>query len=104
MNARTCSVTDCPRPSRTRGLCAAHYQRWLDHGDTRPDIPIRHSRRPLQYPEIVDRFEDLIESGRTTQEAVDMMPVHPRTICRAYQSESLPVPPGLWTAQKKAQA
>ncbi len=101
MNARTCSVPDCDRPIRHRQRCAAHYRRWLVHGDTRPHIPIQ---RAIPRPEIVDRFEDLIESGRTTQEAVDMMPVHPRTICRAYQSESLPVPPGLWTAQKRAQA
>lgn len=101
MNARTCSVPGCDRPIESRGLCAAHYKRWRAHGDTRPHIPIQ---RTLRYPEVVDRYEDLIESGRTTQEAVDMMPVHPRTICRAYQSESLPVPPGLWTAQKKAQA
>lgn len=101
MTTRTCSVDGCDRPVSHRQRCPTHYRRWLIHGDVQSDIPIR---RAIPHPEIVDRFEDLIEDGHTIQEAVDLMPVSVRTICRAYQSESLPVPPGLWTAQKKAQA
>ncbi len=29
-----CSVDDCERPSRTRGWCRVHYNRWLRHGST----------------------------------------------------------------------
>ena len=30
----TCSVDDCDNPSRTRGWCRSHYNRWLRHGST----------------------------------------------------------------------
>ena len=29
-----CSVDDCDLPSRTRGWCKVHYNRWLRHGST----------------------------------------------------------------------
>lgn len=29
-----CSVEGCDRPSRARGLCHLHYQRWNLHGST----------------------------------------------------------------------
>lgn len=37
---KPCSVPSCERPSKTRGWCTAHYQRWLKHGDTRPALPL----------------------------------------------------------------
>lgn len=30
---KTCSIDRCEKPSRTRGLCSTHYQRWRRHGD-----------------------------------------------------------------------
>lgn len=30
---KTCSIGRCEKPSRTRGLCSTHYQRWRRHGD-----------------------------------------------------------------------
>lgn len=30
---RPCSVTDCPRDAKARGLCGMHHRRWLTHGD-----------------------------------------------------------------------
>lgn len=30
----TCSVLDCAKPSRTKGLCPTHYMRLLRHGHT----------------------------------------------------------------------
>lgn len=30
----TCSVTNCDKPSRTKGLCPTHYSRLLRHGHT----------------------------------------------------------------------
>lgn len=30
---RACAVEDCERPSRARGWCMPHYQRWHRHGD-----------------------------------------------------------------------
>lgn len=36
-----CSVDGCPRQSRSRGFCNAHYQRTLIYGDPRPDLPLR---------------------------------------------------------------
>lgn len=32
-NARLCSVPDCGKPHRAKGLCFMHYQRNRDHGD-----------------------------------------------------------------------
>lgn len=29
---RLCSVSDCDKPSKTRGWCIAHYTRWLRYG------------------------------------------------------------------------
>jgi hypothetical protein len=33
MNDRKCSVEGCGGGARCRGLCGAHYQRWLKYGD-----------------------------------------------------------------------
>jgi hypothetical protein len=34
VSKRTCSVEGCERPSRCRGWCTMHYQRWLKWGET----------------------------------------------------------------------
>lgn len=36
-----CAVTDCGRPERLAGLCGAHHQRKLRHGDVQAQIPLR---------------------------------------------------------------
>lgn len=41
MNQLTCSVPNCARPSRLAGLCGAHHQRKLRHGDVRAHIPLK---------------------------------------------------------------
>lgn len=33
INIGACSVEDCGKPARTRGLCFMHYGRWQKHGD-----------------------------------------------------------------------
>jgi hypothetical protein len=37
----SCAVPVCERPSRARGLCDAHYNRWHKTGDVQPDVPLR---------------------------------------------------------------
>lgn len=32
-HSRICSIEGCGKPSRRRGWCSAHYQRWYCHGD-----------------------------------------------------------------------
>ena len=34
MSERICSVVDCPRPVKGRGLCDKHWKRWWRHGTT----------------------------------------------------------------------
>jgi hypothetical protein len=34
MAKRTCSIEGCERPSRSRGWCHRHYQRWREYGDS----------------------------------------------------------------------
>lgn len=36
MSQRTCSVPDCQRPRRSKGLCGLHYNRRLRHGGVGP--------------------------------------------------------------------
>jgi len=40
----TCSVDGCDRAARTRGWCHAHYQRWRNTGDVKPELPMRATR------------------------------------------------------------
>lgn len=41
MSKGTCSVEGCDRDMRLAGLCGAHHQRKLRHGDVRAHIPLR---------------------------------------------------------------
>lgn len=36
----TCSIDGCGNPSRSRGWCASHYDRWRRTGDVRADVPL----------------------------------------------------------------
>lgn len=36
-----CTVEGCSKESEAWGLCHAHYQRWLRHGDVQADRPLR---------------------------------------------------------------
>ncbi len=38
MDKGTCSVNGCDRPSRKRGWCEAHYQRWRQNGEPGPAV------------------------------------------------------------------
>lgn len=40
----SCSVPDCKRPNCRRGMCAAHYPRWLKYGDPLAGGPFRTIR------------------------------------------------------------
>jgi hypothetical protein len=40
-NPQLCSIPDCGNPKKTRGLCRAHYARWLKYGDAKPSQKIR---------------------------------------------------------------
>lgn len=53
---KVCAVEGCERPSKTRGWCAKHYERWLRHGD--PMLVIE--RRPCSDPCSVHGCEKLV--------------------------------------------
>ena len=36
MGDRTCKVPDCIKPSRSRGMCATHYENWRRYGHAVP--------------------------------------------------------------------
>jgi hypothetical protein len=42
MGKRTCSFPGCDAPSKTRGLCGTHYQRWWRNGD--PSVVLTNRR------------------------------------------------------------
>lgn len=47
MTTRICSIPDCDRTYRARGLCASHYQRLRKYGDPQADKPLRaHAEKP----------------------------------------------------------
>ena len=39
--SRLCHVPGCDRIASTRGMCSAHYLRWIKYGECRPEIPLR---------------------------------------------------------------
>ncbi|HLF61664.1 MAG TPA: HNH endonuclease [Acidimicrobiia bacterium] len=43
VRGRLCSVEDCIEAHKAKGMCAAHYKRFLKYGDPQPDRPIRRS-------------------------------------------------------------
>lgn len=46
MSDRTCVVEGCTRPSRNRGWCTMHFQRWQKTGDTGPAGRARRPKNP----------------------------------------------------------
>lgn len=50
---RICSIEACDNPSRTRGWCAIHYNRWRKTGDVQPHKPIKKNS-PLADVCLVD--------------------------------------------------
>ena len=44
-----CSVTECGKRVRAKGLCNAHYERQRRLGDARPDQPLRRFARPVDH-------------------------------------------------------
>jgi hypothetical protein len=49
MANRTCALPQCTRPSRARGWCEMHYQRWAKYGDPRVKASAdKHSARTLR--------------------------------------------------------
>ena len=48
---KDCSVDDCTRPSRSKGLCAPHYQKLVRHGTPTPDPSQFKKRGPKPNPE-----------------------------------------------------
>lgn len=56
MSASECSVVDCEKPAKTRGMCGMHTERVRAHGTT--DLPTRRSLR--------DQFEAKIKRSETS--------------------------------------
>jgi hypothetical protein len=38
-NRKTCTISDCTNPAKSRQLCGKHYARWLKHGDPLRERP-----------------------------------------------------------------
>jgi hypothetical protein len=60
-----CSVAICDRPVEARDLCHAHYMRWYETGDARPNEPLKRYVRGAgaQFAEYVEK-DGPIPAGR----------------------------------------
>ena len=99
MTKRTCTITDCDRPTRARGLCGRHYQRQRNTGsvaDTIRTLPERD-----RFWAKVDRSGDCWEwtagknvggYGRFTLTGSDTNVAAHRY---AYEDELGPIPEGM---------
>lgn len=65
MDEPTCAVATCGKPSRTRGWCSAHYERWRTTGDVSADVPLVERARPRAPGTrcLVDGCERTLEKG-----------------------------------------
>ena len=43
-----CTIPDCGKPYKARGLCNTHYRRWQRHGDPQADIAVASKRRSVR--------------------------------------------------------
>lgn len=50
MNQSTCSVPSCDRANDARGVCKAHYQRLITHGDLQAHIPLIRKPANRKHP------------------------------------------------------
>lgn len=100
MTVKICSVDDCPKPARTRGLCVAHYHRLQRYGD-----PLGGSQRKILDPEesFLARSEPLLWSdcivwtGAMTGRGYGALVVNGKQVSAhryAYEREHGPIPEG----------
>lgn len=48
MNKERCSVPECGRTVRRRGLCKGHYQRLLECGDVQAHVPLPRAGKSIE--------------------------------------------------------
>ena len=71
-----CSVTDCDRHHKARGLCALHYQRWRRTGDSEKVRPagrptdrwlevLRHDYSRVWSPRTITRLKRVLRTCAT---------------------------------------
>lgn len=58
---RYCSVPECGRPHRARGLCGTHYRRWHKHGS--PHVKLKNHGELLKW--LADHAADIGEDCLT---------------------------------------
>jgi hypothetical protein len=67
---KICSIATCERPSRARGWCSNHHQRWRLTGD--PETPHRQGEsaraRAAALPPVAERFAARVDRNGPTPE------------------------------------
>ena len=96
----TCSVEDCEKPTRTRGWCNRHYQRWLKHGDPLATLAYRDGPEAafLARTEPLVWSSCIIWTGGTNRYGYGQLRVNGRqTFAHRYAWERVngPIPDGL---------
>lgn len=99
MNKRTCTIDGCGSPTRARGWCSKHYQRWQTHGDPRGGGPAHYSTPEESFAARTERRgECLIWTGAKASDGYGHLQVNGRTtqVHRyAWECENGPIPDGM---------
>ena len=91
-NTKTCEIENCEKPSRTRGWCDKHYQRWLAHGDPLKARKYYTSTDASFAANTSWRGDCLIWTGLQASNGYGRMVVKGRQV-QAHRFGSLPAPP-----------
>lgn len=64
-----CAAADCMTPSKTRGMCRKHYQRFLKYGD--PTVTRKGGKKPTRHlPPVFEAVWPIVVPGMPRDELI----------------------------------